>query len=289
MKKSIALVNLGGIKKLLDIPVFLFNMFNDENIIPLKQPLRVFVSVMITLLRAKGTYKIYKNVKSPVFSIVLRQQEALKSRIKADVKVMFSYSKPFVEKGACLYVPLYSFYSHTTYGNILKRYKNVFPPLCIFGEFFDMTERRIRESLKNVPDIYKNQTVVLVSAHSLPAKLAQKTKDSYKNDVEVFTNYLRKRIDAPVFLSFQSKLGPIRWFEPSTAEMIGKIGKKYKALIMVPVSFINDNTETVYEMDIIYKKLAEKSSFKYFKRVECLNDSDDFLSFLSENLKKRCE
>lgn len=288
MKKFIVLLNLGGIKKPSDIPVFLFNMFNDKNILPIRQPFRALLSFFITLLRSKDTYLIYKNVKSPVFDIGFRQAEKIESILETDVKARFVYSKPFVKKGACVYIPLHSFYSHTTYGKILKNFKNVTPPFCIFGEFFDIIEGKIREALKKVPNELKQETSILLSAHSLPANLAKKTEDPYKNDLEVFTKYLKKRFAAPLFLSFQSKLGPVRWFEPSTEDMIKKLSRQYKALILVPVSFVNDNTETVYEEDIIYKKLAYECSFKYFDRVSCLNDDDGFMELLSEMIKKRC-
>ena len=289
LNKFVVLLNLGGVKKPSDIPVFLFNMFNDKNILPVKQPFRIFLSFLITLLRAKGTYSILKNVKSPVFDIGLMQAKKLQYVLKTDVKAQFIYSKPFVKDGACVYVPLYSFYSHTTYGNILRKFSNVTPPFCIFGEFFDIMESKIKEALDKVPNGLRQETTVLLSAHSLPVNLAEKTKDPYKNDLEVFAKYLKKRLAIPLFLSFQSKLGPVKWFEPSTEDTIKKLSKQYRALILVPVSFVNDNTETVYEQDIVYKKLAHRCSFEYFDRVNCLNDDDNFTELLSEIVQKRCK
>ncbi len=289
MKKFVVLLNLGGVKKPSDIPVFLFNMFNDKTILPVKQPFRIFLSFFITLLRAKGTYSILKNAKSPVFDVGLKQAEKLQDVLKTDVKSQFVYSKPFVKKGACAYIPLHSFYSHTTYGNILRRFSNVTPPFCIFAEFFDIMGYKIKEALDKVPDELRQETSVLLSAHSLPVNLAEKTKDPYKNDLEVFAKYFKKRLATPLFLSFQSKLGPVKWFEPSTEDMIKTLSRQYRALILVPVSFVNDNTETVYEQDIVYKELAYEYSFEYFARVNCLNDDDNFVELLSEIAHKRCK
>ncbi len=289
MKKFVVLLNLGGVKKPSDIPIFLFNMFNDKNIVPIKQPFRIFLSFFITLLRAKGTYSILKNVKSPVFDIGLMQAKKLQGISKTDVKAQFVYSKPFAHDGACVYIPLHSFYSHTTYGKILNKFSNVTPPFCIFGEFFDIMEGKIKEALDKVPYGLKQEAAVLLSAHSLPVNLAEKTEDPYKNDLEVFAKYLKKRLAVPLFLSFQSKLGPVKWFEPSTEDMIKTLSRQYRALILVPVSFVNDNTETVYEQDIVYKKLAYKCSFKYFDRLNCLNDDDNFMELLSAIVQKRCK
>ncbi len=289
LQRPVELVNMGGVKKPLDIPIFLFNMFNDENIIPIKQPFRALLSAFITLLRSKGTYSIYKRAKSPVFEISAKQVKKLSEYLKTDIKASFTYSKPFTQKGAYTYVPLFNFYSHTTHGKILRQFNNVFPPFCIFGEFFDLFEHRIKESLSSIPNQYKNKTAVVLSAHSLPVELAKKTKDPYEHDINVFLKYLKKRIETPIFLSFQSKLGPVNWLKPSTEETIKKLSKKYKALIITPVSFVSDNTETIYEIDITYKKLAYQCSFEYFKRVDCFNDSDDFMLFLAKYIKKRCK
>lgn len=285
MKKNITLVNLGGIKKPLDIPLFLFNMFNDINIIPAKQPIRSIVAFLVTLFRAKGTYTIYKRVKSsPIFDISRSQAEKLKKSTSTDVRCMFSYTRPFIKNDGSVHVPLYGFYSHTTYGTVLKKAGKVFPPFCIFGEFFDMIQKRIEDALGDVPK--GHMAAVMLSAHSLPEKLANKTNDPYRHDLEVFAKYLKKRIDASIYLAFQSKLGPVDWFKPEAAQTIKLLAQNYDALIVVPLSFISDNTETVYEIDIEYKKLAKENGIKYFKRVGCFNDDEKFISFLSKYLKK---
>ncbi len=280
MKKTF-LVNLGGIKSLADIPVFLFNMFNDKNIIPAKQPLRVAVSAVITACRMFGTYSIYKSKKSPIFQVTQKQKEKLKNRTNKEIEFKFSYSTPKIKKDSLnFYIPMYGFYSHTTHGKILENVKNVSAPFCIFGKFFDLIENSIKDKLTLIPN--NTKTAVILSAHSLPESLAQKTKDSYRNDLEVFKKYLQKRFEKEVFLSFQSKLGPVKWFEPSTAETIKGLAKKnYEALVVVPISFVTDNTETVYEIDIEYAELAKDLQFKYFLRTECFNDSDEFIEFLA--------
>ncbi len=287
MKKKISLVCLGGVKTIGDIPVFLFNMFNDRHILPLKQPLRMIVSLFIMFVRIKSTYSIYKKVKSPVFDICKKQSNMLKKSIGSDVNVFFNYSKPFLtNKNNYICIPLYGFYSHTTYGSVLEQCYKTFPPFCIFPEFFDLVENKIKRALKDVPDKYSHNVSILLSAHSLPYKLARSTSDPYKNDLEIFVAYLKKRIDKPIYLSYQSKLGPIEWFKPSTEDMIKKISLFNMALIIMPISFVCDNTETVYEIDIKYKNLAHRCGIKYFKRIDCFNDSYNFMKFLSLHLKE---
>jgi ferrochelatase len=284
MIKKVTLVNMGGIKKPIDITIFLFNMFNDKNILPFRQPFRAALSAVITALRMRSTYSIYKKIgASPIFKITKKQANKLKDRLNMDCDFGFVYSKPFVKnKEYSLYIPLYGFYSHTTHGQLMGFKKKVFAPFCIFGEFFDLIEAQINKAIKDIPSNFK--AAILLSAHSLPEKLALNSKDPYRNDLEIFSKYLKKRFDLPIFLSFQSKLGPVKWFEPNTIDMINALSKEYDALLVVPISFISDNSETIYEIDIEYKDLADNLGIKYFKRLECFNDKDEFINFLAKYL-----
>jgi len=278
--KKVCLVNLGGFKNLFSIPVFLFNMFNDKNIIPANQPLRALISLFITTMRLYGSFKIYSNkAQSPIYKITQQQSDKLQVKTDNKVEYGFSYSKPYYKKDCSKYIPLYSFYSHTTHGKLLKDAKSVSAPFCVFGEYLDLIEKKIKKAVEDIPNNYS--FAIIFSAHSLPKKLIDKTNDTYKHDIEVFTDYFRKRFKFPLFLSFQSKLGPIEWLKPSTEDTIERVSDKYKALILVPISFVSDNLETVYEIDVQYKQKAELCGVKYFKRIDCFNDSDDFINFLS--------
>ncbi len=283
-KRVVKLVNMGGIKKPYNIPFFLFNMFNDKHILPIKQPLRSIAALFISLIRSKKTYNIYKQIgESPIFFITDRQVQKLRKSVEAEVEALFIYSKPKLKKDIKnIHIPLYGFYSHTTHGLILNRVKYVMPPFCIYGEFFDFVEYKIKEALSKRPKNFS--TAILFSAHSLPESLINKTKDPYKNDLEVFVNYFKKRFSCPVFLSFQSRLGPIKWLEPTTAATVKDLSKAFNCIIIVPISFISDNSETIYEIDIEYQLLADKYGLKCFERVDCINNDDVFIDFLSKQV-----
>ncbi len=277
MKKhpnSITVANLGYVEKLIDIPVFLFNMFNDYHIIPLKQPLRAAVALTITLIRAKETYKILKKAKSPLKEITELQAEKLSRAVGIPANARFAYSKPFVKREQFT-IPMFNFFSFTTHGKVLKNSKKIAPPFCVFAEFFELVERKIESAYKQC----KGNCAVLLSAHSLPLKLLEKTKDPYRHDLEVILNYLKKRLKKPVYLSFQSKLGPVKWLEPSTEQMIKRLSKKYRSILIFPISFAAENTETVYEIDKIYKDVARKLKIELI-RVSCFNDSEEFIELL---------
>jgi len=278
MKKHpvrLTLANLGYVEKITDIPIFLFNMFNDYNILPVKQPFRSIVAAFITLLRAKDTYKILKAKKSPLKEISQSQAAKLSKRIGIEVKARFSYSRPFLKKEESV-IAMFNFFSYTTHGKIFKHSRKIAPPFCIYTEFFELIEGSIERALQNRSE----NCSILLSAHSLPLKLLTLRKDPYKHDLEVFLSYLKKRFKRPVFLSFQSKLGPIEWLKPTTEETIIKLSKQFKTIIIVPISFTTENTETAYEIDKTYKELASKLGVKLI-RVNCFNDKEEFIGLLA--------
>ncbi len=277
MKKplnSITVANLGYVEKLIDIPIFLFNMFNDYYVMPLKQPLRAMVAFSITLIRAKETYKILKTTKSPLKEITELQAEKLSRAVGIPVKAKFAYSKPFL-KSEQFTIPMFNFFSFTTHGKIMKDSKRIAPPLCIFKGFFELVEKRIEKAYEQC----KGDCAVVLSAHSLPLKLLKKRKDPYRHDLEVFLNYLKKRLKKPVYLSFQSKLGPVKWLEPTTEQIIKELSKEYSSILLFPISFTAENTETVYEIDKTYKELASKLKIELI-RASCFNDSEEFIELL---------
>ncbi len=281
MKKlaKITITNLGSVEKATDIPFFLFNMFNDYNIIPIKQPLRGLIAAFLTIIRAKDTYKILKHSVSPLKQITKKQAEKLNKHSKLPVVANFVYTKPFLKKNSCT-IAMFNFFSFTTYGKIIKSSHKVSPPFCLYPEFFDLVLYRI----SSIFDKCDEKKAILLSAHSLPTKLLKKTKDPYKHDLEVFTKFLRKRLKLPVYLSFQSKLGPIEWLEPSTETMIRNLKNYYNCLIVFPISFTTENTETVYELDKVYKNVAKSLDINLI-RLHCFNDDNDFIELLKEVLK----
>ena len=287
--RCVVIVNTGGIGKIGDIPRFLFNMFSDARIVPAPGILRSFIAFLITMMRAKDTFRILNAVGgSPIFEITKKQAEILRKKTGVGVCYAFRYSYPSIKR-CCknpIIVPMYTFYSHTTHGSIMDYRYHTKPPLCIYPEFMELMVKKIKDAINDVPHTLRNKTLVLLSAHSIPLGLSENRHDPYKRDLEIFTNFLKKRIGIDIRLSFQSKLGPIRWLEPSTVASIKNASKQYKSIIVVPISFTSENTETVYEIDKIYSKLAKSCGFEYFYRVPCLNYDDKFMSMLAEEIKR---
>ena len=122
---------------------------------------------------------------------------------------------------------------------------------------------------------------VLFSAHSLPKKIIEEG-DPYVYQIMGTIEEIYKRIPVKWHLSYQSKSGPVKWLEPSTDEKLKELaGKGVKNILVVPISFVSDHIETLYEIDILYKNIAEKLGIK-FKRAESLNIHPYFIEALKD-------
>ena len=122
---------------------------------------------------------------------------------------------------------------------------------------------------------------VLFSAHSLPVKFIEEG-DPYADQIQATINEIVNKIDIQWSLSYQSKSGPVKWLEPSTEKMIEELAEKgTRNLLVVPISFVSDHIETLYEIDILYKGMAEKLGMR-LERVRSLNTSPLFISALQQ-------
>ena len=88
-------------------------------------------------------------------------------------------------------------------------------------------------------------------------------------------------------ISYQSRVGPLKWIGPSTDDVIIKYSKEKKGIVIVPVAFVSEHSETLVELDIEYKKLAEKNGCSFYKRVPALGTETNFIKGLSELVLKQ--
>ena len=83
-------------------------------------------------------------------------------------------------------------------------------------------------------------------------------------------------------ISYQSRVGPLKWIGPTTDEVIIKYSKEKKGIVIVPVAFVSEHSETLVELDIEYKKLAEKNGCSFYKRVPALGAEESFIRGLAD-------
>ena len=314
MKKALLLLNMGGANSLDDVEIFLTNMFNDPYILGIKNKfLRKFVAFMITKGRLKTAKHNYEQIggKSPLCELTAKLCEkisSLKSEFDA-VDFAMNYTSPFVKDVLKKYekfdeivlLPLYPHHSQTTITSSLADFKktkeelNLKAKISLCEPFYDddaynkIIISHIREAIKDT-DI--SDISLIFSAHSLPRKIIEKG-DIYEKHINEHVQILSKMLKEQglnfkdVSLAYQSRLGPVKWLEPSLNEALAKCENK-KALIY-PLSFCIDNSETIFELVIEYAKLAKELNFSFYKVVECPNFSDEFANFILEKSKNARE
>jgi ferrochelatase len=129
---------------------------------------------------------------------------------------------------------------------------------------------------------------ILFSAHSIPESYVREGDpylDQTKKSVELIMDRLGRRNSYQ--LSFQSKIGPVKWLEPLTNNVIIALGRQgVKDVLVVPISFVSEHVETLYELDILYKKVAQEAGVTNFRRVPTLNNDPAFIRALAEIVEK---
>ena len=129
-----------------------------------------------------------------------------------------------------------------------------------------------------------NNFKLIFSAHGLPENKIKKG-DPYQWHVEetvkkIMSQLKDKNLD--YIISYQSRVGPLKWIGPFTDQEIIKNSKEKKGIIIVPVAFVSEHSETLVELDIEYKKLANKNGCTFYKRVPALGSDENFINGLAE-------
>ena len=313
-KLGIILFNLGGPETLTDVKPFLYKLFSDPEIIRIRSDLlRKAVAYSIATLRRRRSEGYYRQIGggSPLKRITEEQAAALSAEMRwAGVEVdtfvgmctwhpFFEETLDHVEKSGVdqlVVLPLFPQYSVTTTGSGVRNLKQLIsqrPALAgldirwvsswqnnptYIKAFVDLIRRELNK-FRNPGEVQ-----VLFSAHSIPEKYVQEGDpylDQTRETVELIAEGLGRR--NPYCLSFQSKIGPVKWLAPSTNDVIVELGKQgIQEVLVVPVSFVSEHIETLYELDILYKKVASDAGIGDFKRVPALDCDPTFILALRE-------
>jgi ferrochelatase len=148
---------------------------------------------------------------------------------------------------------------------------------------------RIRAAAATLPDADPSRTVVLYSAHSLPVKTVVTQEDPYPRHIEETV----KAIDAALphryrsRLGYQSKVGPVEWLGPSTPDVLQDLAKAgEKQVLVVPIAFVSDHVETLYEIRLLFGGLAARLGIPHYAVAEGLNDHPEFIRGLVDVVEK---
>ena len=317
MKKAVILFNLGGPDKIENVEPFLFNLFNDPAILNLPTILRYPLAKLISNRRAPVAKKIYEELggSSPILKLTKEQSEALETKLNQTetdseykcfivmrcwnprANVVIKDVQSFNPEEIIL-MPLYPQYSAATSGSSIKEWKNVCKKnnyhvktstICCYPTDQNFINAHTKEIIKKIKDL-KNFKLIF-SAHGLPEKNIKKG-DPYQWQVEQSVKKIVENLNIENLdwiLSYQSRVGPLKWIGPSTEDIIVENSKLGKHIVLVPIAFVSEHSETLVELDIEYKEIADTNGCKNYTRVPALGTNEDFIKAMSELIIKKNE
>ena len=310
---GVLLLNLGGPEQLSDVRPFLFNLFSDPEIIripiaALQKPLAWIISTS----RAKKSQANYQKIGggSPLRRITEEQARALETQLRAqgeDAKVYIGmrYWHPFTEEALAqieedgieqlVILPLYPQFSISTSGSSFRLIEKIWsenpqlkpPQYTVIADWYKepgylqaMTEL-IATEIDKCPN--PDRAHVFFSAHGVPVSYVEEAGDPYQAEIEECTELIMKTLGRQNdrSLAYQSKVGPIEWLKPYTEDAIVELAAKgVTELVVVPISFVSEHIETLEEIDIEYREIAEEAGIHTFNRVPALDTNPIFIQTL---------
>lgn len=319
-KIGILLLNLGGPDNPDAIRPFLYNLFSDPDIFtfPSSSLLQKPMAWLISRLREGITRDNYQQMGgcSPILPLTQAQADALKARlweegIDSNVYVGMRYWYPLIEDAVeqilqdnieqLVVLPLYPQYSLTTTGSSLNELNRVLKnrpaeiSITTIEHFYldsgyqAALADTIQEGLREYPwTCTKEKVRILFSAHSLPQRFVEKTGDVYPHQIHETAQQVMARWFAnnPWQLCYQSRIGMIPWLQPYTDDALRDLAKQdANNILMVPVSFVSDHVETLYEIDKLYLPIAQQLGIQHCYRTQSLNTRPAFIDALAGLVK----
>jgi ferrochelatase len=296
--KGILLLNMGGARSAPELRSFLYNMFSDPRIIA--SPVRHLLAPLLSTLRYQKVWRKYELIGgSKIYQHTDRLVDKLRRRTGAEVFPVMRYTRPQADDlfrqqkfDELILVPLYPHYSSTTTQSSVEDVHRGLersgqrPLVREIGPYYD--DPRFNASiLERIGEQYEDGGFHLIfSAHGLPQKIA--ARDPYAGQIEKHVALLQSLLPESglhfkgVHLAYQSRVGPMRWLEPSLLDVLqGLAGEK---VIVYPLSFTIDNSETDLELAIEYKELARTLGLDDYRVCRVQNDSDAFVQFLAARI-----
>jgi ferrochelatase len=312
---AVVLFNLGGPDKQEAVEPFLFNLFYDPAIIRVVKPLRWLIAKLISRRRgslARANYALMGGG-SPILPETEAQAAALETALgsKGIVRVFIAmrYWHPLSLETArevkafkpdrIVLLPLYPQFSTTTSASSLDAWRKTArevgldgidqATVCCFPRnngFVAAHAATIGAALAESGP----KTRVLFSAHGLPESIV-KAGDPYQWQVESTVDSITKQIETgrgsfDWRICYQSRVGPMKWLQPSIDEEIRRAGADRTSLIVVPVAFVSDHVETLVELDIEYKKLADEAGVPAYRRLPAVGTNDRFIGGLRQAVER---
>ena len=314
MRLAVVLFNLGGPDGLESVEPFLFNLFNDPAIVGLPWPLRPLLARLAAWRRGPAARRIYERIggSSPLLSLTLKQATALEARLgslaEARVFVAMRYWQPrsdetaFAVKDfapeAVVLLPLYPQFSTTTSASSFRDWREAARNAGLEATVHACCCYPLQESFvaaqadlvaQGIAEAAAHGTPrVLFSAHGLPKRVLARG-DPYAWQVERTARAVAERLGkraADWVVCYQSRIGPLAWIGPSTEEELERAARDRVPVVVVPIAFVSEHSETVVELDMEYRAIAEKLDVPAYVRVPAMGTHPDFIDALAQIVRR---
>jgi len=316
---AIVLFNLGGPDDLASVEPFLINLFSDREIIelPLGAALQPVFARVIAKMRGPSVRRNYARIGggSPQLRLTRAQASALEDRLNAGIGeryrvfIAMRYSRPSCEDTIAaiaasgirriVTLTLFPQYSKATTGSSRREFDRIITRPVWDALGFDVTHidryaahagyldamaERVLEAYSRIPAQRRADTVILFSAHGLPQRFIDEG-DPYVGEIEATRRGILERVNLPCrqVLAYQSRTGPVKWIGPGTEDMLHALGGAgVNDVLIVPLSFVSDHIETLYEVDLLFGEAAARAGITGYYRTESLNLSPRFIAALAD-------
>jgi ferrochelatase len=312
-KTAVILLNLGGPDGREAVRPFLFNLFNDPAIIRLPQPFRFLLANQLAAKRTKTLQAIYAKVggRSPILQNTEAQARMLEAALAdASIKcfVAMRYWHPFAQETAAqvkkfapdnvVLLPLYPQFSTTTTASSLKSWQQATrqaglnapaKTICCYPTepgFIRALARLTHKALGEAQA--RGKPRLLFSAHGLPEKIVR-AGDPYPWQCKQTAEALVRELNTPALdwvLCYQSRVGPLKWIGPSTEEEIHRAGADKVSVVVVPIAFVSEHSETLVEIDMDYRAMAVRAGVPFFTYTGTVSTAPDFIAGLAALVRK---
>ncbi|MGD9537842.1 MAG: ferrochelatase [Alphaproteobacteria bacterium] len=308
-RTAIVLFNLGGPDSLDAVRPFLLNLFSDPAIIRVPQPLRFLIARLIAARRTPVAREIYRHLsgRSPILEETEAQARALEAALgtRGELRAFIAmrYWHPMSDETAravaayaperVVLLPLYPQFSTTTTASSLRAWRKAARragldrpsvALCCYpgaDGFIEALASAIRPALAEAQA--HGEPRLLLSAHGLPKKIVA-AGDPYQQQVEETARRIVERLDIEGLdwqVCYQSRVGPLEWIGPATDDEVRRAGADRRSVVLAPIAFVSEHSETLVELDIEYRRLAERSGVAHYARVPAVGTDERFIEALA--------
>jgi len=308
MNKALLLLNMGGPNNIGEVELFLRNMFADRHILPMNAYMRKLIANIIISKRLEDVKENYRLLggKSPLPDLTAQLVRKLRKRLSLPIYAVMRYVPPFADEALyrcqregveeLILFPMYPQYSTTTTLSSVEDIKQrcaamgYTPKITVIDPYYDDYDY-IEICCKKIMEAMKGRETreydLLLSAHGLPMSII-KAGDPYQNQIEgnvsAIKTYLASKeiVFHDIKLVYQSKVGSSAWLEPNLTDVLRN--PTHRKVLIYPLAFTIDNSETVFELDIEHREIAEKLKYEEFVVAKCMNDDEKFVQLIVDRV-----